>query len=166
MERVKSSHLLLLRLHFAVKAKLTYFTKSHRMPTSLDPQPGENEIECARCGAIFFYELTHCPQCGVNLYEPEADDGPPTGAFKPHPAGFSAKLDTFYRWLTGKPHPSEELFNQSLQQAALHNDLLRKMGGDHAVVKRMIDFERQRLPHASRIIWLQNAVRRWEKDNQ
>ena len=41
------------------------------MPTSLDPLPGENEIECANCGAIFFYELTRCPKCGVNLYEPE-----------------------------------------------------------------------------------------------
>ena len=34
----------------------------------------ENTIECARCGAIFYYELTRCPNCGVNVYFPEEDD--------------------------------------------------------------------------------------------
>ena len=32
------------------------------MPTSIDPQPGENEFECARCGAYFHYELNSLPQ--------------------------------------------------------------------------------------------------------
>jgi predicted nucleic acid-binding Zn-ribbon protein len=136
------------------------------MPTSLDPLPGENEIECARCGAVFFYELTRCPNCGVNLYEPDDGDEREKGPFKPHPAGLSAKIGNFFQRLAGKPHPAEELFNQSLQQATLRNDLLHKVGGDRAAVERLIDFERQNLPKANRTIWLQNAIRRWERDNQ
>ena len=136
------------------------------MPTSLDPQPGENEIECARCGAIFFYGLTRCPQCGVNLYEPDDDDEPQARTFKPHPAGVSAKIGAFFRRLTGKPHPAEQLFDMSLKQAALYNDLLLKLGGDRQAAERLIDFERRRLPDANRLRWLQNAIRRWEQDNQ
>ena len=136
------------------------------MPTSLDPQPGENEIECARCGAIFFYELTRCPKCGVSLYEPDEIGERQPQPFKPHPAGFSAKLDAFFRRLTGKPHPAEELFNQSLQQAALYNDLLRKLGGDRAALERLIEYERQLLPQSTRVVWLQKAVTKWEQANQ
>ena len=33
--------------------------------------PDQNEIECARCGGIFHIDLTICPHCGVNVYEPE-----------------------------------------------------------------------------------------------
>jgi predicted nucleic acid-binding Zn-ribbon protein len=135
------------------------------MPTSLDPLPGENEIECARCGAIFSIEFTCCPKCGVNLYEPDNDEYK-TSSFKPHPAGISQKIGNFFRRLTGKPHPAEELFNQSLQQASLYNDLLHKVGGDRDTVDRLIEFERQRLPNSTRLKWLQNAVQRWEKDNQ
>ncbi len=40
------------------------------MPISIDPLPADDEIECGRCGAIIFHELTRCPKCGVNLYEP------------------------------------------------------------------------------------------------
>ena len=136
------------------------------MPTSLDPQPGENEIECARCGAIFSMEFTRCPKCGVNLYEPEDSESHQAGAFQPHPSGLSAKVDALFRRLTGKPHPAEELFNQSLKQAGLVNDLLRKLGGDRAAVERLVDFERQSLPNSNRTVWLQNAIRHWEKDNQ
>jgi hypothetical protein len=46
------------------------------MPTSIDPEPAENEIECARCGAHFYYELSRCPECGVNIYEPDEGSGP------------------------------------------------------------------------------------------
>lgn len=48
------------------------------MPTNL---LNDNEIECARCGEIFSINLTRCPNCGVNLYEP--DDG--TDAPSPTP---------------------------------------------------------------------------------
>lgn len=44
------------------------------MPTSITPPPAEDELECARCGAYFYYELTRCPNCGVNIYKPEVDD--------------------------------------------------------------------------------------------
>ena len=47
------------------------------MPFSLDPQPAEDEIECANCGALIYYELTRCPSAEVDLYEP--DDQPETG---------------------------------------------------------------------------------------
>ena len=136
------------------------------MPTSLDPQPSENEIECARCGAIFYYELTRCPKCGVNLYEPGDEAEPQARAFQHHPAGLSVRISNFFRRLTGKPHPAEQLFDLSLQQAALQNDLLRKVGGDRQAVERLVELERQRLPDANRLRWLQNAIRHWEQDNQ
>ena len=136
------------------------------MPTSLDPQPAQNEIECARCGAIFYYELTRCPQCGVNLYEPDDTAERTNRPFRPHPAGISAKIGGFFRRLSGKPHPAEELFDQSLKQAALYNDLLNKLGGERQAVERLIEFERQRLPDANRTRWLQNALQRLEQDRR
>ena len=136
------------------------------MPTSLDRQPSDNELECAHCGAIFYYELTRCPQCGVNLYEPDEEAAPGTRIFKPHPAGILTKIKNFFRRLSGKPHPAQELFDQSLKQAALFNDLLRKVGGERQVAERLVEFERQRLPKANRRLWLQNAIRRWEQDNR
>lgn len=44
------------------------------MPTSITPPPADDEIECARCGAYFHHELTRCPNCGVNVYEPDPED--------------------------------------------------------------------------------------------
>lgn len=41
------------------------------MPTSIDPQPAENEVECANCGAYFYMELTRCPECGVSVFGEE-----------------------------------------------------------------------------------------------
>ncbi len=41
------------------------------MTDNISPQ--DNDLECARCGATFYYELTRCPNCGVNLYEPDDD---------------------------------------------------------------------------------------------
>lgn len=38
-------------------------------------EENDNEIECARCGGRFDMELTRCPHCGVNIYEPEDDLG-------------------------------------------------------------------------------------------
>ncbi len=134
------------------------------MPASLDRQPSENEIECARCGAIFYYELTRCPQCGVSLYEPQDEEE--KREFRPHPAGLGARLQNLWRSLTGKPHPAEELFDQSLKQAGLFNDLQRKVGGERAAAERLVEFERARLPGANRTVWLQNAIRRWEQDNR
>ena len=137
------------------------------MPFSLDPQPAENEIECANCGALIYYESTRCPKCGVNLYEP--DDQPEAG----HRQQRAPKSDTlekmraFLRRVAGKPSPAEELFGAFLQQQSdLYNNLLLKVGGDPAVVERLVVFERQKSPGAHRTVCLQNAIQRWERDNQ
>jgi len=135
------------------------------MPTSIDPGPAENEFECARCGAYFHYELTRCPNCGVNLYEPEDETN---GASDSRPQGrgmFDGLKDMLHR-IFNKPYAANEVFGDALDQAVLYNDLLQKIGGDRATVERLIDFERQRLPRATRMVWLKNAIQRWERDNQ
>lgn len=139
------------------------------MPMSIDPPPGVNEFECARCGARVYYELTRCPTCGVNLYEPEdeldAHQRQTTEAFRPAPAGFLTRLGAALRRLSGKPYRAEEVFGDGLNQAVLYNDLLRKVGGDQAAAERLIDYERQLAPQATRRFWLQKAIQRWESDN-
>lgn len=140
------------------------------MPFSIDPQPGENEIECARCGAVIYYELTRCPECDVNLYEPddELDDenyGSFVGSLS-HQEGVIAKVGKIFRRLLGKPYSAEEVFGDSLNQAILCNDLLVKVGGDHKVVERLIEFESKAKPDGNRIEWIQNAIQRWERDNR
>jgi hypothetical protein len=40
------------------------------------------------------------------------------------------------------------------------------VGGDPAVVDRLIDYERRHNPQATRSVWLQAAIRRWEDDNR
>ena len=127
------------------------------MATDMDPS-SDNEIECARCGAHFYYELTRCPNCGVNLYDPSA---PP-----PASRGFLAELRDLVRRILGQPTPVDELFGVSLAQAQSYNDLLRKVGGDRQAVERLIDFERRLAPQATRAAWLQSAIRSWESDNR
>lgn len=140
------------------------------MPTSIDPQPADDEIECGRCGAHVYYELTRCPNCGVNLYEPDETLDPP----EPQPAfrkaasrkGLLAWLEDLFRRITGRPYPVDELFGAALNQAELYNDLLLKVGGDRPTVERLIEFERRQLPEGNRIRWLENAIRHWEQDNR
>ena len=134
------------------------------MPTSIDPQPAENEFECANCGAYFHYELTRCPNCGVNLYEPE-DETEAASYSHPQREGMFDKLKDMLHRLFNKPYAADEVFGDALNQAVLYNDLLQKTGGDHTAVERLIDFERGRTRHATRMIWLKNAIQRWEKDN-
>ena len=137
------------------------------MPFSLDRQPSENEIECANCGALIYYELTRCPKCGVNLYEPdeEATRTQPQ-APKPRKTGRLERLGELYRRLAGKPSAAEELFGAFIrQQDELYHSLLLKVGGDPATVERLVDFERQRLPGATRADLLRNAIQRWDDDN-
>jgi hypothetical protein len=72
--------------------------KEIAMPISIDPEPAENEFECANCGAYFHYELTRCPKCGINLYEPEDET---EGMHSPTPRGeglFSKLKDALYRF--------------------------------------------------------------------
>ena len=134
------------------------------MPTSIDPQPAENEFECAHCGAYFHYELTRCPNCGISLYEPE-DETEAVSYSHPQRKGVFDKLKDMFHRLFNKPYAADEVFGDALDQAVLYNDLLQKIGGDHAAVERLINFERGRSPHATRMVWLKNAIQRWEKDN-
>lgn len=140
------------------------------MPTSIDPQPAENEFECARCGALVYYELTRCPNCGVNLYEPDDEledfDTQNNPSAKPYQPGITDKIGAFFRQITGKPYRADEVFGDALDQASLYNDLLLKVGGDRDTVERLIDYESQRLPNATRKAWLENAIQRWEADNR
>ncbi len=137
------------------------------MPFSLDPQPAENEIECANCGALIYYELTRCPNCGVNLYEPENQPAAEHRTHKVPKSRALGKVSAFLRRLAGKPSAAEELFSAFIQrQSELYDDLLLKAGGDPAAVERLVEFERQQSPDANRTTWLQNAIQRWEHDNQ
>lgn len=134
------------------------------MPISIDPQPAENEFECARCGAYFHYELTRCPNCGVNLYEPE-DENEEAGDAHPQSTGMLDRIKDMLHRVFNKPYAAHEVFGDALDQAVLFNDLLQKIGGDRATVERLIDFERESLPHATRTVCLKNAIQRWERDN-
>ena len=134
------------------------------MPTSLTPPPADDEIECANCGAYVYIELTRCPNCGINLYEPE-DITMERPRF-PLKSKFSLAMESLLRKLRGKPHPAEELFNNALREASLFNDLLLKVGGDRSVVERLVAYERKLRPGATRLTCLQNAIRRWEQENE
>jgi hypothetical protein len=48
----------------------------------------------------------------------------------------------------------------------LFDDLLRKVGGDRSTVERLIEYERQQKPNATRLTCLQNAISRWENENR
>jgi len=133
------------------------------MPTSITPPPADNEIECANCGAYFYIELTRCPNCGVNIYEP-GEDREARPAFRPK-SGFSNFIESILRWIRGEPDPVEELFTGAVREKALYDDLLRKVGGDRAVVDRLIAFERGEHPNVTRFACLQYAIRRWEREN-
>jgi hypothetical protein len=135
------------------------------MPTSIDPLPADDEIECGRCGAYLYHELTRCPKCGVNLYEP--DDGIVQDRLaNPRQERLFARLDGFFRRITKRPYPVDDLFGAAINQAGLYNDLLNKVGGDHPTVERLIKYESQQLLGGNRLVWLENAIRRWDQDNR
>jgi hypothetical protein len=140
------------------------------MPASIDPQPADDDVECGRCGAHFYFELTRCPNCGVNLYEPD-EDADAVNTKQSHLPGVSkgklgARLAGFVRRITGKPYAVDTLFGTAINQAELFDNLLVKAGGDRATVERLINFEQRQAPDGNRIIWLENAIRRWEQDNR
>ncbi len=139
------------------------------MPTSIDPPPADDEIECGRCGAHVYYGLSRCPNCGVNLYEP--DESPSSDSISAHSPklrriDLGERLDGFIRRFTKKPYAVDELFGASINQAELMNDLIAKVRGDRSLAERLVDFERQQLPHGNRITWIRNAIERWERDNR
>ena len=136
------------------------------MPMSIDPQPGENEIECARCGAHVFMELSRCPECGVNFYEPEDDLDDENDDRGVERESIFGKIGNLTRRLLGKPYAIEEVFGDALEPSILYSNLLSKVGGDHRVVERLIEFESQAKPDGNRILWIKNAIQRWERDNR
>lgn len=136
------------------------------MPTSITPPPAENEIECARCGAYVHISLSRCPHCGVNLYEPEEDDETDVFVSKTE-HGFLGSVKAFFRRIFGQdPHSSEIFLVEAQKQQTHYSELLRKVGWDPAVVERLLEFEKRISPNATRTTCLENAIRRWEKDNQ
>lgn len=132
------------------------------MPTSIDPEPGENEFECANCGAYFHYELTRCPNCGIDLYEPEDDAKTKNN---PRSRGLFGKIKDVFHRTFNKPYAADEIFGDALDASILYNDLLQKVGGDRQVADRLIELEQNRAPRSTRRGWIQNAIQHWERDN-
>ena len=132
------------------------------MPTSATHPPAEDEFECAQCGVYVHISLTCCPNCGVNLYEPEEDQY----AEPPFRTGIWEKFKRSLRRFFGEPHPAEELFAGALREKALYDELLRKVGGYRDVIGRLIAHEKEKIPDASRLTCMQNAIRHWERENQ
>ncbi len=53
---------------------------------------------------------------------------------------------------------------QPSSDGALYQELLRKAGGNQALVDRLIEFERKRMPNASQEELVRSAIERWERD--
>jgi hypothetical protein len=85
--------------------------------------------------------------------------------FKPK-SKLTLKIESVMRKLRGEAHPAEELFTGALREAALFDDLLRKVGGDRSTVERLLEYEKQLKPSATRLSCLQNAIQRWEQENR
>jgi hypothetical protein len=101
------------------------------------------------------------------VYLLDPPDTEPEGRRKYKPKSkLSLKIETLMRKLRREPHPAEELFTGAMQEAVLFDNLLRKVGGDRSVVERLIDYERQQSPGATRLTCLQNAIERWENENR
>lgn len=134
------------------------------MPTSITPPPKEDEVECGNCGAYIYHDLLKCPNCGVYLDEPnEPEEERPS--FRPK-SKFALWIESMWRKLRREPHVADELFTGALREAALYDNLLKKVGGDRSVVERLIEYEKQLSPSATRSIYLQNAIQRWERENR
>jgi hypothetical protein len=134
------------------------------MPTSLTPPPKDDETECGNCGAYVYHGLLKCPNCGVYLVDPIDTESEERHKFRPK-SKVSLAIESVMRKLRRKPHIAEELFTGAMKEAVLFDDLLRKVGGDRSVVERLIEYERQQRPNAARLTCLQNAIRRWEQEN-
>ena len=79
---------------------------------------------------------------------------------------FALLIEALKRKLRREPQVAEELFSGALREATLFDDLLRKVGGDRSVVERLIAYERQQRPNATRLTCLEHAIRRWEHENR
>jgi len=135
------------------------------MPTSITPPPKDNEVECGNCGAYIYHDLVKCPNCGVYLVNPINTEEEKRSSLRPK-SWFALWIESVLRKVRGEPHVAEELFSGALREAALFDDLLKKVGGDRSVVERLIEYEKQLSPSATRLICLQNAISRWERENR
>ena len=135
------------------------------MPTSLTPPPADDETECGNCGAYVYVGLAKCPNCGVYLLDPVDPEPEKRSGFRPKNK-LSLAIESLKRKFRKEPHPAEELFTGAMREAILFNDLLSKVGGDRSVVERLIEYERQQKPNATRLTYLQNAISRWEQENR
>ncbi len=133
------------------------------MPPRATSEPGENEFECANCGAYFHYELTRCPNCGISLYEPEEE---PERTKRPAARGMLSRLKDVLHRVFNKPYAADEVFGDALDASILYNDLLQKLGGDRSAAERLIELERAGAPQSTRRGWIQAALQRWERDNR
>jgi len=135
------------------------------MPTSIDPPPKDDEVECGNCGAYIYHDLLKCPNCGVYLVDPSPyldKDKTPTNRPK---SKFALWVESMMRKLRGESHIAEELFTGALQEAALFDNLLKKVGGDRSAAERLIEYEKQLSPGATWLVCLQNAIQHWEREN-
>jgi len=55
---------------------------------------------------------------------------------------------------------------QSNQEKKLHQALLLRAQGDHALVERWISYERRRTPDADELELMEAALYRWQRDNR
>ena len=140
------------------------------MPTSIDPQPADDELECARCGAYFPIGLSRCPNCGVNIFDPEdefaLDDPIPHAPRISARVGLLARLRAFSRRILGKEDLAQALFSASIQQAELYDQLLRRVRNDREAADRLIAYEGVRFPQATHTECVQRAIERLEADNR
>jgi hypothetical protein len=135
------------------------------MPTSLTPPPKDDETECANCGAYVYQGLLKCPNCGVYLVDPIDTEPEERPKLRPK-SKLSLAIESVLRKIRGEPQIAEELFSGAIREAILFDDLLRKIGGDRFVVERLIEYEREQKPNATRLTCLQNAIQRWEQENR
>lgn len=136
------------------------------MPTSITPPPKDDETECGNCGAYIYHGLVKCPNCGVYLLSSDSITEETERPARRPKSKFALWLESMLRKLRKEPHVAEDLFSGALKEATLFDDLLRKVGGDRSVVERLIEYERQQRPDATRLTCLQNAIQRWEQENR
>ena len=134
------------------------------MPASIIPPPKDDEVECGNCGAYIYHDLVKCPNCGAYLDEPNEPEDE-RRSYRPQ-SKFALWIESMMRKLRGEPHHAEDLFIGIVKQKDLFDDLLRKTGGDASAVERLIEYEKQLHPGAARLTCLQNAIQRWDRENQ
>ena len=79
---------------------------------------------------------------------------------------FSLAIDSVMWKMRGEPGYAEELFTGALREKTLFDDLLRKVGRDRSAAERLIEYERQQRPGATRLTCLQNVISRGEQENR